>query len=144
MKILLAVLLVAAIGASAYFYFSKKQKHSSANIQQELIVGKWKIDSLDVSRTTDSSANLIGIILAASDSDLHKYVYDFRKDGSIYEILNGRVKDTSHYEFAGDKGLAVWRNADTTKTSWTINKLDSTSLIVREKDSTIFSFSKLK
>lgn len=144
MKILLAVLLVAAIGVSAYFYFSKKQEHFSANIQQELIIGKWKIDSLDVSRTTDSSANLIGIILAASDSNLHRYEYDFRKDGSIYETLNGTPRDTSHYEFAANKLLSIWSNRDTTKTNWTINKLDSLALVIQEKDSTVFSFFKLK
>jgi hypothetical protein len=41
------VLLIAAIGAGVYFYFSKKQETSTSNFKQ-LILGKWKVDLFQV------------------------------------------------------------------------------------------------
>ncbi len=140
MKTIFIVLLIAALGAAAYFYFSKKQKPSSAD-PKELIVGKWKIDSLDISRSKDTSFNLIALIFAAGDSNLHKYEFEFTRDGSIIEDNQG--KDTSYYQFASDKELLVWDKKDNAKTNWAINKLDSLQLVVQSKDSTFLSFERI-
>jgi len=142
MKTIFIVLLIAALGAGAYFYFNKKQKPSSAD-PKELIVGKWKIDSLDISRSKDTSPNLIALIFAAGDSNLHKYQFEFTRDGSIIEDNLGKPGDTSYYQFANDKELLVWDKKDSSKTKWAINKLDSAQLLVQSKDSTVFSFRKI-
>jgi hypothetical protein len=137
MKTIFIVLLLAALGAGAYFYFSQKQK-SSAD-PKELIAGKWKIDSVNLSHTRDSSLALAFIV---SDSNLHKYQFEIDK-GLIIQSLNGKTEDTSHYEFAGDRQLLVWSKNDSAKTKWTINKLDSLNMVVQDKDSTVFSFKKI-
>ena len=142
MKTIFIVLLIAALGAAAYFYFSKKQKPSSAD-PKELIVGKWKIDSLDISRSKDTSFNLIALIFAAGDSNLHKYEFEFTRDGSIIEDNQGKPGDTSYYQFASDKELLVWDKKDNAKTNWAINKLDSLQLVVQSKDSTFLSFERI-
>lgn len=142
MKTIFIVLLIAALGAGAYLYFSKKQNLSSAD-PKELIVGKWKIDSLDLSRSKDTSFNLIALIFAAGDSNLQKYQFEFTRDGSIIEDNHGKSGDTSYYKFASDKELLVWDKRDSSKTKWTINKLDSLQLLIQSKDSTVFSFRKL-
>jgi hypothetical protein len=64
MKNVFIVLLIAAIGAGAYFYFSKKQKTYPAN-SKKLILGKWKLDSI-----TDNVGESVrdGLSLALLDS----------------------------------------------------------------------------
>jgi hypothetical protein len=143
MKTIFTVLLIAALGAGAYFYFSKKQKPSSTD-PQKLIVGKWKIDSLDISRSKDSSLGIVALIFAASDSNLHKYEFEFTKDGSIIEDNQGKPGDTSYYQFASDKELLVWDRKDSSKIKWAINKLDSLHLLVQSKDSVVFSFERVR
>ena len=44
-KIILAVILLAAAGGIAYYLLQKK-KHENLSINKELLIGKWKIDSL--------------------------------------------------------------------------------------------------
>ena len=137
MKTIFIVLLIAALGAGAYFYFSKKQKTPAAD-PKELIVGKWKIDSLNLDRSHDSS---LAFALLALDSNLHRYEFEIDK-GLVIQTLNGKAEDTSHYEFTDNKQLLLWGKTDTSKTKWTINKLDSLRLVVQDKDSVIFSFKK--
>jgi hypothetical protein len=137
MKTIFIVLLLAALGAGAYFYFSQKQKLSTD--PKELIAGKWKIDSVNLSHTRDSS---LALAFVASDSNLHKYQFEIDK-GLIIQTLDGKTEDTSHYEFTNERHLLVWSKTDTVKTKWTIDKLDSLQMVVRDKDSTVFSFKKI-
>ena len=139
MKTIFVVLLLAVLGAGTYFYFGKKKNHSPAD-PKELIVGKWKIDSCNISRSKDSSLALAFITL---DSNLHKYDFEIDKKGLIIQTLDGKTEDTTHYEFANDTLLLLWDKTDTAKTKWTINKLDSLNLVVQDKDSTVFSFRRL-
>ena len=138
MKTIFVVLLIAAFGAGAYFYFTKKQKSSPPG-PKELIVGKWKIDSFNLERSHDSS---LAFALLALDSNLHCYEFEIGK-GLVIQTLNGKEEDTSHYEFTDDKQLLLWNKTDTSKTKWTINKLDSLSLVVQDKDSTVFCFERI-
>ena len=137
MKPIFIVLLLAALGAGVYLYFSQKQKSSTD--PKELIAGKWKIDSVNLSHTRDSS---FALVFVALDSNLHKYQFEIDK-GLIIQSLNGKTEDTSHYEFAGDRQLLLWSKNDDAKTKWTINKLDSLNMVVQDKDSTVFSFKKI-
>jgi hypothetical protein len=144
MKSILIVLLLAAGGAAIYYFLirNKPEKHEQKNA--ELIVGQWKIDSLDISHTKDSSANLIGIILASSDSNLHRYIYNVDSSGLVVETLNGKPTDTSYYKFTDEKNLLAWSSSDTSKTKWEVSHLDSARMELRQTDSTVFSFSKLR
>src|SRR6185436_14896994 len=141
-KIILAVILMAAAGGGIYYLLQKK-KHSDPGlaINKELIAGRWKIDSLDISRTKDSS---IALALLVLDSNLKKYEFEVDKKGLIIQSLNGVAEDTSHYQFSDDDQLWIWARADSAKTKWAINKLDSVSMVVRDKDSAVFSFRKIK
>lgn len=138
MKTIFIVLLVAALGGVAYLYFSKKQ--NSSTDPKELIAGRWKIDSVNLSHTRDSS---LALALLVSDSNLHNYQFEMNKKGLIIQTLHGKTEDTSHYELTADKQLLVWSKNDTIKTKWAINKLDSVNMVVQDKDSTVFSFKRI-
>jgi hypothetical protein len=141
MKTILIVLLIAAIGGGAYYYFSnKKQNHSSSS--QELVVGKWAVDSVDASHSKDSSAMLVAVLLAP-DSNGHKFQFEFLKNGQLVEGNEKKPGDTSYYEFDGNKDLLVWSKNDSAKTKLFVSKLDSLSFIVRDKDSVVYTLSKL-
>jgi hypothetical protein len=58
MKNVFIVLLIAAVGAGVYFYFSNKQKTSTFNSEQ-LIIGKWKIDSITFRKDTSIASKLL-------------------------------------------------------------------------------------
>ena len=128
MKIVSLVPLVAAVGAGVYYYPNKKQNTPSST-SKDLIVDKWKMDSLVVNKARDSSVKSHEGILNLVDSSLKKYEIEFRKDSLILQILDGKIQDTSHYEFADDKNILIWSDLDSTKTKWNISKLDSTSLL---------------
>ena len=136
MKNVFIVLLVAAIGAGAYFYFGKKQKTSSSN-SKELILGKWKLDSV-----TDSSGEAVrdGLSLALLDSGQ----FEFKNDTLIYQSIKGKFRDIHQYKFADDKNFTVWKNADTVKEKWNIAKLDSTVLILKDPDNAAFHLQRIK
>ena len=143
MKIVFIVLLIAAVGAGVYYYFSKKQNiHSSTS--RDLIVDKWRIDSLVINKTGDSSVKSREGILNWVDSSLKKYEFEFRKDSLVLQTINGKTEDTSHYEFADGKNILIWSNRDSTKTKWNISKLDSTELVVKDQDSAVFYFQRIK
>jgi len=142
MKNVFIVLLVAAIGAGAYFYFGKKQKTSSSN-SKELILGKWKMDSLALTQTIDSSSRQWeGFLRTILDSSLNKYEFEFRKDSLVYQTLNGKIQDTGYYEFVDNKNLLLKSKTDTAK--WVINKLDSSNFVVEDNDNAKFFFQKVK
>jgi hypothetical protein len=144
MKILIIVLLVAALGAGAYFYFGKKQPSSSQN-SRELILGKWKIDSLVMKKTTDSLLQEEGLTFNLFDSgSLSKYQFEFKKDSSVLQTQDGKIEDSSRYEFADDKNLLIWSTNDTDKVKFAINRLDTSNLIIRDKDSAKFFFKKIQ
>jgi len=140
MKTIFIVLLIAALGAGSYFYFSKKQQTSKAD-PKELIAGKWKMDSIKVSRRPDSSFPLS---FSVANSDLYPYQYDIDKKGLIIQTRNGKAEDSGQYKFVNDKELLTWSNADSSKKiQWKIKKLDSLNMVVQDKDSTVFSFKKI-
>jgi hypothetical protein len=138
-KIILAVILLAAAGGGIYYLLKKPQ--SQLTVNKELITGKWKINSLDLSRTKDSSLALLFVV---TDSNLYDYEFDIDTRGLVIQRLNGVVEDTTHYEFTTGNELLLWARADSAKTKWVINKLDSLNMVLRDKDSTVFSFQKVK
>jgi hypothetical protein len=144
MNKLLAGLLIAAIGAGAFFFLRYKKSETHASFQKELLIGKWKIDSLDV-KTKDSSAYLMAVI-SAIDSNFSRYHYDFRTDGNVLKsVMDAAKADTSHYEWSGKNEL-VWKENpnDSTSEIFVVTKLNSDSLLLQSKDSAVVFFSKLK
>ena len=140
MKNVFIVLLIAALGGAAYFYFSKKKNNSIPDSTQ-LIVGKWRIDTVDLSKSKDSN-NIFASLLTMPDSNGRKLAFDFLKNGIILDS-NSKNVDTSFYEIEKEKDLLVWAKGDSAKTKWSIQKLDSLQLVVQDKDSALISFRKL-
>jgi hypothetical protein len=142
MKILFIVLLVAAIGAGAYFYFSGKQKTSTSN-SKELIVGKWKVDSVVENKGSDSSNRFAGLIHFI-DSSIKNYEFDFRSDSLVFQTNNGQIKDTSFYELTNNKTILLWDKKDTSREKWMIDKLDTSNFVILDADSARFFLKRMK
>ena len=139
MKILFIVLLIAAIGAGVYLYFSTRQNHHV--VSKELIVGKWAIDS--VKGLIHSPVSQNRPLLDSIDSNLRKGEFEFRNDSVAFQIFDKKIIDTSHYSLANDKTILMWRNAGTSKERFTIVTLDSSRLSFRDNDSAIFYFRRI-
>ena len=142
MKILFIVLLIAAIGAGAYFYFSSKQKTSTSN-SKELIVGKWKVDSVVENKGRDSS-NRFACLIHFIDSSIRNYEFDFRSDSLVFQTHNGQIKDTSFYELTDNKTILLWDKKDTSREKWMINKLDTSNFVILDADSARFFLKRMK
>lgn len=145
MKKLFIGLLVIAAGAGAFFYLRSK-KHSSAEdtIQKELLVGKWKMESVQTSK--DSSNSFMVGIMGMVDSNILKYGYEFTKDGNILRSLGDSVtKDSSRYEW-NKKNQLVWKDdaKDSTGTALQVTQLSKDSIQLQSIDSTIVLFTKIK
>lgn len=140
MKNVFIVLLIAALGAAAYFYFAKKKNNSTTN-SNELIVGKWRVDTVDVSKSKDSNSIFAALIMIP-DSNGQKPALDFLNNGIILDSSSKTV-DTSFYEIEKEKELFVWSKADSIKAKWLIQRLDSARLVVQDKDSAVISFLKV-
>ena len=143
-KLFIGLLIIAA-GAGAFFFLRNKKSGTSKDLQKELLIGKWKLDSLDV-KTRDSSAWYMASI-SAFDSNFNKYHYDFKTDGNVLKSLPDSTKaDTSRYEWTKNNELNWKENPkDTTNELFIVTKLNSDSLLlVKSKDSSIFYFSKVK
>lgn len=138
-KTILAVIVLAAAGGAVY-YFLHNKKASSNSIQKELIIGRWKMDSLYEGK---DSANLFTGIMGTIDSNFFHYDYDFRQDGKILKLLKDSVqKDTSHYEWKKQDVLLWKEQGDSIGESLTVSKLTSDSLVLQTKDSTTIYFKK--
>lgn len=140
MKNVFIVLLIAAVGAGVYFYFSNRQKASTFTSKQ-LIVGKWKIDSLTFKKDTSIAGKLLSHLF---DSSLSQYEFEFTKDGSILKSYGGKVEDTSYYQLPNKTTLLVSDEKNGDKEKWNINELDSSVMSARDKDSAVFHFTKIK
>ncbi|HET9826265.1 MAG TPA: hypothetical protein VFP87_13085 [Chitinophagaceae bacterium] len=139
MKKIFVGLLIAAIGAGIYLYFSKKEQTSAEN-SRELIIGKWKVDSLVFRKDTSMAGKLFSHLF---DSDANKYNIEFAKNGFVLTTYDGKVRDTSHYELPGNTILLISDENGGDKEKWDITKLDSL-MIAKDKDSTVFHFSRIK
>ncbi len=140
------MLLVAAIGGGAYYFFTKNKPLAQVAkpTSQELITGHWKIDSLDYKGGKDSSLNVLALFFALKDSALYKAEFEFNKDGYLFEKENKNVTDTTNYQLANDSTLITWSAKDSVKTNWKIKTLDTTALTISVKDSLTYFLRKVK
>jgi hypothetical protein len=144
-KIILAVILVAAAGGTAYYLLQKK-KHENLSINKELVIGKWKIDSLVAKK--DSTNDDLALLLFAMDSNARKQVYDFQTNGQVFVSLPNDTlskKDTSSFVWGKDKEL-LWKDnhSDSSTELMTVIKLDKEDLVLRSADSTLVYFKKVE
>jgi hypothetical protein len=109
---------------------------------KSLLIGQWQMDSLDLSKTTDSSLSLLALVFIAQDTNHTKLRFSFHENGLVTEENEDKT-DSTRYEWAGEKALLI-TGADSTKEKWTIQKLDSTKLVVTAEDSVTFFFRRVK
>ena len=143
-KILIGLLIVAA-GAAIYFLLPKQQKTiSNLDSQKELLIGKWKLDSL-VYPQKPSADDFMTSVMGMVDSLYLQYQYDFDNAGIIHILKKDSLtKDSSRYEWSGDHQLK-WKEAapDTNAYLFNVNKLDTAKLELESSDSSRFLFSRL-
>jgi hypothetical protein len=143
-KIFIGLLAIAA-GTAIYFYVQTKKTGTRNAIDHELLAGKWKIDTLFL-YSKDSSSGLMTGLISIAGSNFKKYSYNFRKEGTIFQLLNDSVTvDTSYYEWSTNDDL-VWKEAknDSTSEVFSVSKLNADSLILHSEDSVRLVFTKLK
>ena len=145
-QIILAVILLAAIGGGIYYLLQKNRQNTSVSFKQEQILGKWKIDSLVAQKP--STKDELALLLFAMDSTAEKLVYDFQPDGMVFVSLPSdslKKKDTSSFAWNEKKEL-VWKekSTDSTADTMTVIKLDKKDLVMQSADSTLIYFRKVK
>jgi len=146
-KIILAVILLAAAGGATYYLLQKKKvENSLTTIDKELVIGKWKIDSMVCVK--DSTKDGLALLLLAMDSNVRKQVYDFQTNGRVFVSLPNDTlskKDTSSFTWRKDREL-LWKDnySDSTSESMIVIKLDKKGLVLQSADSTLVYFKKVK
>lgn len=145
MKKVFIGLLIAAAGAVTYYLLQKENNPVTNNtIQQEKIIGKWKLDSLYALR--DSANNSMLGIIGIIEPDLKKYNYEFKKDGAItLSVGDSLTADSSRYEWNKNNQL-TWKEhpADTSGELFTVFFLNNNNLELHSADSVVLQFTKFK
>jgi hypothetical protein len=116
-KQIIGLLLVAAAGTGAYFYFFNDRtcnKPSQSSTNQELIIGKWKTETIE----------------PATDSTESKYMYDFKNDGKAFRSANDTTKaDTIFYNWNKTAALVLTKLVnDSTGNELLVTKLNADTL----------------
>lgn len=145
MKKIVIGLLVIAAGAGTYYFLQTKKPVAENKLQKELLIGKWKMDTLSI-HPHDSTTGMAIALTGMLDSNFYGYHYDFLADGHILQSLHDTVTaDTSYYEWNQNNELLVKEGTkDATAEAFTISTLNTDSLIILSKDSSSFVFTKLK
>ena len=142
-KVFIGLLIVAA-GAAIFFLLQKKNKPAKSDIQKDLIIGKWKLDSLY--NLKDSSSNLIAEAMKLVDPHLKNYEYEFTKGGAVRLWLKDSLtKDSTRYEWINNDQL-VWKEYSLNKIIevFEVSILRKDSLSLQSNDNVILSFTKAK
>ncbi|MFI5132112.1 MAG: hypothetical protein ACHQFX_19060 [Chitinophagales bacterium] len=145
MKKLFIGLLIIAAGAGAYFFLQKKKSATTDKLDKELLVGKWKMDSLNLSPRDSATAFVLGL-MSPGDSTLSKSQFDFQEGGTFLQTHSDPLQnDTSYYEWSKKNKLLIKESIkDSTGEVYFVNILNIDSLILQSKDSTVFVLTKIK
>lgn len=140
-KIFIRLLFVAA---GAVILYACLPGNTSERISGKgLLIGKWEMDSIDISKATDTTMGLLALVYITQDSNHKNIQFTFHSDGLITEVSDENDSDSSRYEWEGEKDLLIWAQ-DSTKEKWNIQRLDSLKLIVTAEDSVTFYFNRVK
>jgi hypothetical protein len=133
-------LLIIAAGAGIFLYLRQQKKQST--IEQSLIIGDWKLDSLAFKK---DSGGLQPNVLLFLDSNLLKYHYEFTKNNSILiSLQDSLTSDSTRYYWAAKNEL-VWKDDPSAAgDSLLVTILSKDSLVLLGRDSTAFYFTKNK
>jgi len=140
-KLFIGLLIVAA-GAGAFFFLRNKKQSNEVQVNKELLVGKWKLQSFQAGK--DSGKIFLTGITGPIDSNQSKYDYEFT-NGDVVRSVGDSVKKTiSYYEWK--KNQLVWKDdpKDSTGNTLQVSKLNKDSLQLQGDDSTVVLFTKLK
>jgi hypothetical protein len=115
-KQIIGLLLVAAAGTGAYFYFSGKKSNEPAEVKlnKELIIGKWKTETIE----------------PATNSAQSKFIYDFINGGKLLRFANDTTKaDTIFYNWSKTETLLFKQLvSDSTGNELLVTKLNADTL----------------
>ena len=145
MKKLFFGLLILAAGAVAFFSLqNKKQIIQQFPDQKELILGEWKMNSIEA--PSDSNSHFFVGIMGMIDTNLMNYEYRFTKEGVVYRSLGDSVlKDSSLYHWnSADQFTWKENTSDSTGEVMKIIAISEDSLKLATTDHTIIVFAKLK
>jgi hypothetical protein len=142
-KIILAVILLAAVGGAVYLY-SQRNRNIEPSLHtsyKETIIGDWKIDSIAA-----NDSNSMGLLLLSLDSNLTNYTFRFAEDGVITQLLNDSiVPQRSKYEWKDSSQLIILEGDSLTdKELMQVIKLTPDQLDLRSADSAVIHFRKKK
>ncbi len=128
-KTFIGLLIVAAAGAGIFLYLQKKDNRiTTEGISQELLIGKWQVDSVQ----------------PLKDSLQPKFLYVIADDGSFLRSIADTVKtDSLRYEWNNKNELRVKEN-DSTSITYVITRLTADSLQWQTPDSVQTLLTKLK
>ena len=128
MKKVFIALLIAAVGAGVYFYFGANPKTSTSS-SRVLILGKWKVDSLQVSHD-DTILDFEKIGLSS------KAIFKFDTTGLVVrQQFDSTNADTSYYRFVENDQM-VWSHMpmDSVTKPMHIVKLNARDLTLQAND----------
>ena len=110
-----------------------------------MLVGKWKMDSLNLSPRDSATAFVLGL-MSPGDSILSKSQFDFQEGGTFLQTHSDPLQnDTSYYEWSKKNKLLIKESIkDSTGEVYFVNILNIDSLILQSKDSTVFVLTKIK
>jgi hypothetical protein len=142
-KLLFGLLIIAAAGGAFYLLQKKDKPLADNDVQKEWILGKWKLDSLQLGNDS-SNASTIALI-ALIDSNFTHYQYEFTKRGSVFlSLSDSLMPDCARYEWGNHHQLLLKGNADTTVEIMNVALLNKDSLLLVDRDSSLLIFTRLK
>lgn len=137
-------LLVLAAGASLYFLLQEDQLFTRKNIHKESLIGKWKLDSIQLPE--DSNDAFLVSRMGLADPYVKNRRYEFTRGGAIsISLEDSATSDSAWYSWT-KKGRLNWKtfSADTTGNLFNVSLLNSDSLILLAQDSVSLQFTKVK
>jgi hypothetical protein len=142
-KLLFALLIIAAAGGAFYLLQKKDKPVTDNDIQKELILGKWKLDSLQLGKDSINDATFA--LIAMLDSNITHYQYEFTKQGSLFLSLGDSIlSDSARYEWGKEHQLSFRGSADTSAEIMNVARLNKDSLLLVDRDSSLLFFTRQK
>ncbi len=141
-KIILAVILVAALGGAAYYLLQNKMQNAVSSFKQEQIIGKWTLVRWTPFGDSLARKDTVALFPGNPDSNRTKYDYDFKKENIVVISLNDSVlSDTVRYQWTKDNHIE-WKKQNDSAESLAVTTLNKDSLVLQTKDSAVIYFKK--